>query len=454
MAKSSADVVVVGAGIAGVATAYFLSVRAGVERVVLCDPLPPLTLTSDKSTECYRNLWPNRPMVTLTNRSIDLIEGLARESGNAFGLNRRGYLYVTAERDRLAALQAGAERSAGFGSGPVRVHHGKSGDPAYEPAAAEGWEGAPVGTDLIADPNLLHRHFPGLSERAVGALHVRRAGWLSAQQMGAFMLDRARAVGLTVLPRRVIEVEVRNGRVAGVTLDDGTRIACGALVDAAGPMLDRVAGLLGETLPVHSEAHHKVGFRDTRGVVPRSAPLLIWNDPQRVDWSPEERAHLAADDRDDLLGEMPPSCHGRPEGGAGSPWVLALWEYRRIVQEPTWPLPEDPLYGEVVMRGMTAMLPGMAAYADQMPQRIVDGGYYTKTIENRPLAGPMRTSGAFVAGALSGFGIMVSCAVAELVAAHVTGGPLPEHAPAFTLERYDDPEYQRELQNLTETGQL
>ena len=55
--------------------------------------------------------------------------GLARESGNAFGLNRRGYLYVTAERDRLAALQAGAERSAGFGSGPVRVHRA-SGQPA------------------------------------------------------------------------------------------------------------------------------------------------------------------------------------------------------------------------------------------------------------------------------------------------------------------------------------
>jgi glycine/D-amino acid oxidase-like deaminating enzyme len=252
----------------------------------------------------------------------------------------------------------------------------------------------------------------------------------------------------------MVEVAVHNGRVAGVTLDDGTRIACGAMVNAAGPMLDRVAGRLGETLPVHSEAHHKVGFRDTLGVVPRHAGLLIWNDPQRVAWSPEERGHLTAEGRDDLLGEMPMSCHGRPEGGASSPWVLALWEYRRIVQEPAWPLPEDPLYGEVVIRGLAAMLPGMAAYADRMPQRIVDGGYYTKTIENRPLAGPMQTEGAFIAGALSGFGIMASCGVAELVAAHVTGGPLPEHAPGFTLARYDDPVYRRELENLTETGQL
>ncbi len=454
MAKSSADVVVVGAGIAGVATAYFLSVRFGIERVVVCDPLPPLSLTSDKSTECYRNLWPNRPMVAMTNRSIDLIEELARESGNAFGLNRRGYIYITADRDRLDALQANAERSATFGSGPVRVHRGNATDPIYEPAEAEGWEGAPIGTDLIGDPALLHRHFPGLSERVVGALHVRRAGWLSAQQLGAYLLDKSRAAGVTVIPHRVISIETQGGKVAGVTLDDGTTIDCGAVVDAAGPMLDKVAGLMGESLPVHSEAHHKVGFRDTLGVIPRNAGLLIWNDTQRVEWTGEERGHLATEGRDDLLGEMPIACHGRPEGGAGSPWVLALWEYRRIIQEPVWPLPEDPLYGEVVMRGLTAMFPGMAAYADRMPQRVVDGGYYTKTIENRPLAGPMQTKGAFVAGALSGFGIMASCGVAELVAAHVTETPLPDHAPAFMLERYEDPEYQRELETLTETGQL
>ena len=181
---------------------------------------------------------------------------------------------------------------------------------------------------------------------------------------------------------------------------------------------------------------------------------MIWNDPQHVGWSTEEREHLVAEGRGDLVDEMPISCHGRPEGGAGSAWVLGLWEYRRLVQEPAWPLPEDPLYGEVVIRGLAAIFPGMAAYADAMPQRIVDGGYYTKTVENRPLAGPMRTEGAFVAGALSGFGIMASAGVADLVAAHVSGAALPAYAPAFMLDRYDDPAYQRELEELTETGQI
>ena len=52
-----AEVVVCGAGIAGIATAFHLT-RQGVRDVVLVDERPPLSLTSDKSTECYRNLWP------------------------------------------------------------------------------------------------------------------------------------------------------------------------------------------------------------------------------------------------------------------------------------------------------------------------------------------------------------------------------------------------------------
>jgi sarcosine oxidase subunit beta len=272
--------------------------------------------------------------------------------------------------------------------------------------------------------------------------------------MGAYMLAQAREAGLRVLPRRVTDVEVTTGRVTGVALDDGTRIPCGAFVNAAGPMLNQVAGLVGESLPVRSEVHLKVAFKDHLAVMPRNAGLMIWNDPQHVGWSNEEREHLVAEGRRDLIEEMPISCHGRPEGGAGSTWVLALWEYHREVREPVWPIPEDPLYGEVVIRGLAAMFPGMAAYADAMPQRIVDGGYYTKTVENRPLAGPMNTPGAFVAGAVSGFGIMAACGVADLVAAHVTGSPLPEHAPSFMLDRYDDPAYQRELLELTETGQI
>lgn len=102
MNLSTADVVICGAGIAGIATAYHLAVNQGIREVVIVDERPPLSLTSDKSTECYRNWWPGpgNAMVSLMNRSIDILEELARESGNSFALNRRGYLYATADPHR------------------------------------------------------------------------------------------------------------------------------------------------------------------------------------------------------------------------------------------------------------------------------------------------------------------------------------------------------------------
>jgi glycine/D-amino acid oxidase-like deaminating enzyme len=51
----SADVVICGAGIAGISVAYHLAVRHGVREVVLVDERPPLSLTSDKSAEAYRD---------------------------------------------------------------------------------------------------------------------------------------------------------------------------------------------------------------------------------------------------------------------------------------------------------------------------------------------------------------------------------------------------------------
>src|SRR5215831_11118087 len=106
MSAKTAEVVICGAGIAGIAAAYHLAVRRGITDIVLVDERPPLSLTSDKSTECYRNWWPGPgdTMVRLMNRSIDLLEELARESGNVFRMNRRGYLFATADAERAAQL--------------------------------------------------------------------------------------------------------------------------------------------------------------------------------------------------------------------------------------------------------------------------------------------------------------------------------------------------------------
>jgi glycine/D-amino acid oxidase-like deaminating enzyme len=93
------------------------------------------------------------------------------------------------------------------------------------------------------------------------------------------------------------------------------------------------------------------------------------------------------------------------------------------------------------------MLPGLRAYFGRAPRPVVDGGYYLKTRENRPLIGPLPVGGAFVLGALSGFGLMASPAAGDLLASYVAGETAPDYAAAFRLDRYDDPSYQALLEN-------
>ena len=443
-----ADVVVCGAGIAGVSTAYHLSVKRGVRKVVLVDPRPPLTLTSDKSTECYRNWWPNGPMVGLMNRSIDLLEEMARESGNAFHLSRQGYLYVTANPDRLREMENEGITISNLGAGELRRHPGGS---EYR---STDLPGRPDGADLFLEGDELRRFYPFLTEEAVGGIHARRAGWFSAQQLGAWMIAQALEHGLEIVKAPVSRVLVQAGAVGGVRLESGQEIAAPLFVNAAGPMLAEVGRLLDVELPIFSEVHIKVAFRDHQRVIPRHSPMVIWSDPQTLSWSGEEVEALQSEGRTDLLVPMPAACHYRPEGGAESDWLVALWEYHRLIQEPSWPLPEDPVYPEAVMKGLTTMVPALSVYLDRLPQPVVDGGYYTKTRENRPLVGPLGVDGAFVVGAFSGFGVMAAAAAGELAAMYLTHADLPEYASAFALSRYEDPAYLAEIETITNTGQI
>src|SRR5262245_7804175 len=114
----------------------------------------------------------------------------------------------------------------------------------------------------------------------------------------------------------------------------------------------------------------------------------------------------------------------------------------------------DELYPEIALRGLAVMLPRMREYFGRMPRPQLDGGYYTKTPENRPLVGPMGVDGAYVIGAVSGYGIMSACGVGDLLAQQVTGGEPPSYAWAFSLARYDEPEYRKQLENWVESGQL
>ena len=445
-------IIICGAGICGVSAAYFLA-KSGLTDVLLIDERPPLTLTSDRSTECYRNWWPDPAILALMNRSIALLERLAEESRNSFHMNRRGYLYVIGRADGVPGLLATAARISEIGGGRLRTH--EKTDAGYQAHAPDGYRGQPDGADLFLGRHLINARFPCLTPLAAAALHVRKAGWLSAQQLGMYLLDQVRAMGGTIISGRVVAVDVAAGGVQGVRLSGGEHLECAAFVDAAGPYLKETAALLGIELPVQTELHLITAFKDPLSVIPRDAPLLIWGETQSLQWQDHERDFLNADAETGWLTHaLPSGAHARPEGPADSQSVLMLWDYRTRTLDPAFPIPADEQYPEIVLRGLSAMLPGLRAYIGRAARPQIDGGYYVKTPENRLVACPLPVEGAYVLGAVSGYGIMASCGAGDLLAAHIAGTPLPSYAPEFSLARYDDPNYQKRLEAWSDFGQL
>jgi glycine/D-amino acid oxidase-like deaminating enzyme len=456
-----ANVVICGAGIAGISAAYHLAVKQGVKDILLVDERSPLTLTSDKSTECYRNWWPgpDNTMVSFMNRSIDLMEELADESDNYFHLNRRGYVFLTGDTDQASRMNQSAKEISQLGAGPLRCHDGKNDDPAYPPPISQGFNSQLTGADFVLDPTQIRQQYPFITDQAIAMLHVRRGGWLSAQQFGMYMLNQAKTQGVTFLSGRITDVKKKAGQLETVHVNTSSgplQVSTRTVIIAAGPFLQEMGAMIGVDFPVFNELHGKVAFNDPRGIVSREAPLMIWEDPTTPYWSDEERKELASgDDTRWLLRAFPGGVHFRPEGGSGSHTILALWTYDIEVHEPVIPPPFNDAYGEIVIRGLAQMIPGLSVYLEKLSRPVVDGGYYCKTKENRPLIGPLPVKGAYLIGALSGFGIMAAMAAGELLAKHVTGDDLPEYASAFLLDRYEDPGYQKLLEDLNVTsGQL
>ena len=76
------------------------------------------------------------------------------------------------------------------------------------------------------------------------------------------------------------------------------------------------------------------------------------------------------------------------------------------------------------------------------------------TDENWPLVGPLGVDGAYVTGALSGYGCMAACAAGEICAAWIADGDLPDYANQLSLARYDDKQLMAEIINSPSKGIL
>jgi sarcosine oxidase len=137
----------------------------------------------------------------------------------------------------------------------------------------------------LLTPSELKTRFPWLNveDLAGGCYGLANEGWTDPYGLLQAFRRKARALGVTYVADEVVNLGRVGNRVASVTLRDGGRIGCGAVVNAAGYHAHTIAAAVGIELPVRPRKRMVYVF-DCRDK-PERMPLTI--DPTGVWCRPE-----------------------------------------------------------------------------------------------------------------------------------------------------------------------
>ncbi|MEM9533938.1 MAG: FAD-binding oxidoreductase, partial [Pseudomonadota bacterium] len=365
-----AEIVVVGAGIAGLACAYYLTRDSEqARRVVLLDPRPPMSLTSAQSGENYRDWWPHPVMAEFARRSIERMSDLTAQASHPIRMTRSGYVLAT----RRDADDLAGEWTSGRAPEDLRLHTSPGSYP----------QDTFSGLDVLAGPAIEDLGIEGLDPAVQTLIHVRCGGQIDSQQLGQHMLEAFRAAGGVRKGAQVVQVAGEAPFRLG--LSDGTRLQADALVLAPGPFINELVSQFQAPLPISHVLQQKLAFPDVHGVISRNCPFLIDLDRQVLNFSAEERAALREEpELAWLCEEFPGGIHCRPDGSGN--WIKMGWAFNTSASVPE---PEPALsdhFSEVVLRGASRLQPGLGVYTERLPREAVHyGGYYSMTEENWPL---------------------------------------------------------------------
>ena len=211
--------------------------------------------------------------------------------------------------------------------------------------------------------------------------------------------------------------------------------------------------MLGIQFPITNTLQRKFIIPDPKGIIPKNMPFTIYADSQYLNWSDEETAFFASEEKYKwLLNKFPGGLHIKPE----TEGIKLGWAFQTTNVKPQWDVPGFEFFPQAVLKGASTFIPELAAYENNIPTPLIEyAGYYTRTNENWPLIGPTNLENVFVIGALAGYGTMSACAAGKLCSSYILNeSEYPDYAQYFHPNRYDNATLVKEMNALKSDGQL
>ena len=364
--EATRDIVIIGGGVIGSSIAYFLKATPGFSGSVTVlekDPTYEFGSTA-RSWGGVRQQF-STPENILISR---FTEEFLREITHYLGIDgspvnvdfqERGYLFL-AEEPHIPTLYANnvIQRSLGVNVG-------------------------------LLDQEDLKRGFPWLNvaDLAGGSFGLSGEGWLDAYSLNQAFRKKAISLGVEYRAIAAAGLDVTEGKVTAVRLADASRIAPGAVVNAAGPAAAAVAGWIGIELPVRSRKRYAYSFSCREEIT--GCPLIV--DPSGVHFRPEGRQFIAG-------------CSPHP---ANDPDCTDFDVDYSWFEEHIWPI----------------LAHRVPAFESIRMERAWAGHYAYNLLDQNAILGPHpEITNFYFANGFSGHGLQQSPAVGRAIAELITDG--------------------------------
>lgn len=369
-----ADVVVIGAGISGAASAYELA--TGGLKVILIDRYGPAAMASGWTLAGVRQSGRHPAELPLARRAVSLWQTLAERLDAPTHYTRRGNLRLARTPEELASLAAMVE----------------------EQRAAK--------LDLsLLDAKQVAELAPAVSPAVLGASHCPTDGHADPQATVQAFVDAAiRAGAETRFGEEVLSIDTADGRVTGVTTSAG-HIPAGRVILAAGVLGNRLLRPLGLSVPM------QVRLVTAVRTVP-AAPML-----------------------DQVIGVANADCAGRQEVTGRFRFTGGSTEWSGEIEEGSRPRVRPPTRGVAdAIRLFGGVVPAML----DTPIDEVWAGLIDQTPDALPvLQSVAEPSGLVIAMGFSGHGFCLGPVTGQIAAAMAQDLPVDLPLEPFALARFD-----------------